>query len=81
VCVCVSAGVCARVHMDISNEIFSAKAVSRREGFLMFKALTPSQSSACAGGLVAPKQINSCPTVRCVYLCLVGCRMDCDPSG
>jgi len=29
--------------------------VSRCEGFLTFQELTPSPSSGCAGGLVAPK--------------------------
>ena len=35
-------------------------AVSRCEGFPTFRELTPSSSSGCAGGLVAPKLMTSC---------------------
>jgi len=35
----------------------------------------------CAGSLVAPKLMTSCPTVCCVYLCLASHGMECDPSG
>jgi hypothetical protein len=51
------------------------------EVFPMFQQLTSSISLGCAGSLVALKLMTSCPTVCCVYLCLAGHGMECDPSG
>ena len=34
----------------------------------MFRGLTSSPFSGCAGGLVEPKLMTRCPTMRCVYL-------------
>jgi len=56
-------------------------AASGCEGFLTLQELTPFPSSGCAGGLVAPNLMTSCPNLRCVYFCLASCRMECDPSG
>lgn len=56
-------------------------AVAESDGLPPFWELTPPPSSACTGGLVAPKLMFKCPTLCCVYLFLAGCGMECDTSG
>jgi hypothetical protein len=51
------------------------------EGLPTFQELTPSPSSGCSGGLVAPKLTTNCPTLRFVYLCSSGHGIECNPSG
>jgi len=64
------------------SEIFSGRHPNQWiEGLQTFQELTPSPSSRCAGGLVAPKLMTNCPTLSFVYLCSAGHRMECDPSG
>ena len=64
------------------SEIFSGRQLHQGiEGLQTFQELTPSPSSGGAGGLVAPKLMTNCPTLRFVYLCSAGRRMGCDPSG
>jgi hypothetical protein len=64
------------------NEIFSSRQLHQGiEGLLTFQELTPSPSLGCAGGLVAPKLMTNCPTLRFVYLCSACLGMKCDPFG
>jgi hypothetical protein len=86
--ICVSVYVCDWAHARtcmrayIFNEIFSNRQVCQdMKVFPIFQALTPSQPSACAGGLVAQKLMTSCSTVGFVFLCSAECWMECDPSG
>jgi len=54
-----------KVYFNSNNHwtFLGQTAASRCEVFPTFWKLTPSPSSGCAGGLVAPKLMNSCPTV------------------
>ena len=61
-------------HCDrIQWNFLKQTAVSRCEGFPMFRGLTSPPSSGCAGGcLIEAKLKTRCPTLCCVYLCSYG---------
>jgi len=76
------AGILLHSHVPGFSEIFSGRQLHQGiEGLQTFQELTPSPSSGCAGGFVAPKPMTNCPTLRFVYLCSAGRRMECNPSG
>jgi len=65
----------------IQQNFLGQTAASRCDGFLTFQGLTLSPSSGCVGGLVEPKLMTRCSTLCCVYLHVVGRRMEWFPSG
>ena len=55
--------------------------MSRHEGFPTFWELTPSTSSACAGGLIESNLMTSCTTLLCVYVRSGGHAIECVVSA